>query len=635
MNAPLAPCLFGTFRLEPAERRLLRRGEVIHLQNKTFELLVALVGRAGHVMTKEELLAAVWPGAFIEEGVLTVHVAMLRKAFGDEDLIATVPKVGYRFTGIVRPVDPPQERVAPEPASPLASPPTMPSATPLPAPAASGRRLWVAVAAAAILAIAVGGWFAARSRSGAAEPPSSLAVLPFSLLESDDQASYLQVGMADAIIGRLTSSHALRIPPTVVIRRFAELTMTPAEAGRQLDVEAVLTGTIQRSDGRLRVTVQVTNVGDGAHLWAARFDEPMAGIFSMQDAIAEQISEQLVLDAGRSAGNWRRETGNLAAYELYLKGRESWARRTPASIRAGIEMFEQAVALDPSFARAYAGIADSYSLTASGLRAQDRFPKAKAAALTALELDESLAEAHNALAFISYKWEWQWAAAEREFRRALELDPDYVLAHHWYGEYLSIVGRHDEAVQELRRAQQLDPFSTPIQVDIGAAHGRAGRATDAIAAFEEGLKSDPSAAALHSGLWSAFRMAGREQEAFEALVRFRTLGGATANEVAAMRDAFARGGSAAVLRADLDVLIAADARGDSRALNLTSLASTIARTYAMLGDRDNALTWLEEATRRRDDGPLTTRTGWYWHPYRDEPRFKAVERLVGMPEAGS
>jgi DNA-binding winged helix-turn-helix (wHTH) protein/TolB-like protein/Tfp pilus assembly protein PilF len=629
-----APTAFGVYRLDPAERRLFRGDDLVHLQNKTFDLLVALVDHAGHVVGKEALLEAVWPNAFIEEGVLTVHVAMLRKVFGDDGYIETVPKVGYRF---VAPVGPWGAAARSLPALEISATTEAAPAPEIPVPPVAVRRSHRAriALAMAVVIVAAGAWYSWRSREVVPKPPASLAVLPFALLNPDPQASHLEVGMADAIITRLASSRGFRIPPTVVIRRYADHARAPLDVGRELDVDAVLTGTLQRSDGRLRVTVQVMRVDSGEHIWAGRFDEPIGGIFSMQDAISEQLAERLVLDVPQARAGWRRETANVEAYEYYLLGRESWARRSPVSIRAGIDMLRKAIELDPSFAGAYAGIADSYSLTASGMRAQDRFPLAKTAALKALELDDSLAEAHNALAFISYKWEWQWATTDREFRRAIDLDPSYVLARQWYGEYLSIIGRHDEALKELRHAAALDRFSTAIKVDIAAALGRAGRPEEAIKVFQEAAALDPNAAAPHSGLWNAYRTLGREDEAFEALVRFRTLGGAADAEISALRAAYQRAGATAVLESDLKVLLAADARGESRALNLTSLASTIARTYAMLGDRDRALTWLEEACRRRDDGPLTTRTAWYWKSYQQDARFQAIERLVAMPEPAS
>jgi len=251
----------------------------------------------------------------------------------------------------------------------------------------------------------------------------------------------------------------------------------------------------------------------------------------------------------------------------------------------------------------------------------------------ALELDDGLADAHNALAFIIYKWEWRWPDSEREFRRTLEIDPNHVLARQWFGEFLSIQGRHSEALEQFAKARQLDPYSTPIRVDHAAALVRASKADEAVAVLQASLKQDEHSAALFNGLYNALWTLKRNDEAFEALVRSRTLSGANQAAVDDMRDTFRRGGFEELARYDVVRLVEADRAGRPPAAYFSrlALAGTIARQYAVIGDREQALTWLEEAARRRDDGPLAIRTASYWAPFRSEPRFQAIERLVGMP----
>jgi serine/threonine-protein kinase len=497
--------------------------------------------------------------------------------------------------------------------------------------AAPARRRWKVAAAVAILAIAAGAiWMRMHPASSGVK---SMAILPLTTTGPEADQAYLTVGLADALITRLGELQQIQVTPTATIRHFVNTTRGPADVGRELGVDAVLTGSVQRAGDRLRVTLQLTRVSDGMQMWAGRFDEQYTSIFAVQDAITQQVTSNLLLDIGHLAPHPRRQTTDSEAYELYLRGREQWARRTPSSIRSAIEMFTKASEIDPSFALAYAGIADAYALTASGLAPADRFPKAKAAARKALALDEGLADAHNALAFITYKWEWNWADSQREFRRALEIDPSHVLARQWFGEFLSIQGFHDEALQQFVKARQLDPYSTPIRVDQAAAFVRAGRAQDAVTVLQDGLKQEPNSAAMYNGLYSALWTLGRDREAFDALAHSRLLSGANDAAIDEMRAAFKKGGFVELARYDVVRLVEADRAGKPPAAYFSrlALAGTIARQYAVIGDRDQALSWLEEAARRRDDGPLAIRTATYWVPFRNEPRFQAVERLVGMP----
>jgi serine/threonine-protein kinase len=492
------------------------------------------------------------------------------------------------------------------------------------------RRRWT-LAALIVAAVAAGPLWARLHPSS--QSVRSMAVLPLTAVAADADQGYLTVGLADALITRLGELQQIQVTPTATIRHFVNTTRKPADVGMELGVDAVLTGSVQHAGDRLRVTLQLTRVSDGMQMWAGRFDEQFTSIFAVQDAITQQVTSNLLIDIGQLAKHPRRQTSESAAYELYLRGREQWARRTPQSIRTAVEMFTKAADLDPSFALAYAGIADAYALTASGLLPADRFPKAKAAARKALALDEGLADAHNALAFITYKWEWRWDQAQREFRRALEIEPNHPLARQWFGEFLSIQGRHDEALAHFVKARQLDPYSTPIRVDQAAAFVRASRAADAVSVLEEGLKQEPNSAAIYNGLYSALWTLGRNDDAFEALAHSRLLSGANDAGVKEMRGVFSRGGFADLARYDVARLVEAERAGRPPAAYFSrlALAGTIARQYAVIGDREQALTWLEEAARRRDDGPLAMRTASYWVPFKNEPRFQAVERQVGMP----
>ena len=502
--------------------------------------------------------------------------------------------------------------------------------------AAPGRRRLVAASAAVAGIVAgIAGAVVLLRLLPSAPVVGSVAVLPFTAIDpSRSDQQHLQLAMTDALIARLGEARGLTVAPGSTIRHFAGSSRSPTDIGRELGVAAVLTGSLMRADDRLQVTAQVLRVSDGERLWTGRFDEPVGGIFSIQDGIGAQVASALALDVDADALSRvrRRETRNSEAYDLYARARQQWARRTPDAIRQAIDLFERALAIDPDFPQAWAGMANAYSLTASGLLPAERFPKAREAALKALALDERLAEAHNALGFIGYKWEWQWEAAERAFERAIALEPNYALAHQWYGEFLSVIGRHEEGLAALAQAQALDPYSTAIRVDRAAALTRASRAADAVEVLQAALQENPRAAALHNRLFHAFWMLGREDDAFEAMVRSRSLSGATSTDVETMRRTYRAGGLPALLRADLAHLLEVDRTGRSQGYySRVSVAAVIAYHYAALGEADRALAWLEEGTRRRDDTPLTIRTMWYWDPYRSDPRFQAVERLIAMP----
>ena len=493
------------------------------------------------------------------------------------------------------------------------------------------RRAWLAAAAVLMAATAIVVW---KQQS---PPPlvGSVAVLPFTSLDAaQTDLPHLNFGMTEALITRLGEARQLRVTPASTVRHFLGSTQSATEIGRELSVAAVVTGSLLRSGDRLQVTARILRVNDGEPLWTGRFDETYANIFGVQDRISRQVASTLILDVDADALNRvrRRETRDSEAYDLYTRAREQWSRRTPDSIRRAINLFERTLELDPNFPLAYAGMANAYALTASGLLPSERFPQAKEAAFKALALDENLAEAHNALAFISYKWDWQWATAERHFKRAIALEPNYALAHHWYSEFLSILGRHDEALAGFMEARALDPYSTAIRGDHGAALVRASRAEDAVAVLQAAIAQEPKAAALYYRLYTAFFILGRADEAFEAFVQSRVLSGATNTDIERIRAIYQSRGFDGVMRHDLAHLLEVNRTGMSRGFySRLSIAATIAHHYALLGDRENALTWLEEAVRRRDDGPLTMRTMWYWEPYKADARFKAIESRIGMP----
>ncbi len=373
------------------------------------------------------------------------------------------------------------------------------------------------------------------------------------------------------------------------------------------------------------MTVQLLRAGDGQPLWTDQFDEKAADIFAMQDLISQRLVGALTL---RLSGEEQQRltkhyTDNVEAYQLYLKGRYYWAKRTPEWVRKAIVSFEQAARLDPNYALAYAGLADSYALTASGLVPKERMPKAKAAAERALHIDESLAEAHTSLAFILYKFEWNWLEAENHFRRAVQLNPNYALAHHWFGECLGLMGRFDEGLAELKEAERLDPLSLAVKNDAGLLLYRARRYDEAIFQTRKVLELDPDFRNAHANLLYAYQQKGMDAEAVEADSQVLRLSGVAPEKVEELKAAFASSGWKGYWRKRLELM---KLRSRSEYIAMYDLAEV----YLRLGEKEAALRALEMSYDERGDGPLYVRVEPPLDPLRSDPRFNYLIRRSGF-----
>jgi DNA-binding winged helix-turn-helix (wHTH) protein/TolB-like protein/Flp pilus assembly protein TadD len=617
---------FGPFRLEPGEGRLTKDGAPVHVTPKALELLVALATRPGRLVTKEELVAQVWPDTFVEEGNLAVNMTRLRQALNDDSgqqYVETVPKRGYRFVAAVREVAPTPPGVAPAPPGSDPAAGSDPSSVP-------GSTWTLPVVAAALVIVALAGaayfWRAKTPAAAAGEGVHSFVVTRFLSIEGSKDQAHLELGIPDALTTRLASLRQLRVPPTAALRAGED----PFSTAARLGVDAVLTGSVQRNGDQLRVTAQLSRVADRAQLWAGRFDQPFTDIFAVEDALAERIASSLItnLSSTERAALRRRETPNAAAYDLYLKGRELWNRRTPEAIRSAITLYQDAIALDNGFVLAHAGLADAYAITASGMPGVTRYPLARAAAKKAVELDDRSAEAHNALAFVTYKSEWRWADAEREFKRAIELDPDLVLAHHWYGEMLGLIGRFDDARTQFQRARELDPLSVAVRVDFARMLTRLGGARDALQLVDEGLAVNPAELRLYRERALALFALGRDTEAVDNMMRYRTLAGTSADDLALLKNAMATGGVHGYRVQEVEILRRQLKAGGTWPYGL---ATALAIGYANLGDRDATLAWLERCADTLEDGVLGIKQGNEYNFLRGDPRFQAVYRRIGFP----
>ena len=431
---------FGPFELDAAKRLLLREGEPVPLTPKVFDTLLVLVENSGQVLEKDELMKKLWPDAVVEENNLNQCISTLRKALqesaGEHRYIVTIPGRGYQFVASV--TEPPVDEAGP----------TAPSGV-VDHRWRLTRNAWIVSVLAAASVMVMGYLWRAvwPGRTAREARVRSIAVLPFKslgLLEGDE---YLGLGLADALITRLGNVPGTLVRPTSSVVRYTDPSLDPVAAGRQLKVDSVLDGKIQRSGDRIRLTVQLLRVDDGAPLWADRFDESFTDIFSVQDSISEQVTRALLLrlTAPEKQRVTRRYTANAEAYRAYLKGRYYWSKSTPEGLDKAIEAFQQAIEIDPNYALAYAGLADCYVFGSGlGRPLRERVPKARAAIEKALKIDDGLAEAYAPQAYIKLSYDWDWEGAERDFKRAIDLNPSYATARQWYAECLSFQGRSED-----------------------------------------------------------------------------------------------------------------------------------------------------------------------------------------------
>jgi len=656
---------FGPFRLDPVKRLLKRDGETVPLTPKALETLLVLIEHRDRVVDKDDLMKLLWPDTVVEEANLAVNVSLLRKALQENpsthQYVVTVPGRGYRFVASVREVGTWIDR-APE-ASALRhgaerqtsgagerwnASGVRPATGEAPAEsgirgeqiAISGfaaqagaqrvrRRLLVWSAAVLLLvlvaAVSASVWMSRRSPIDDGFMVRSLAVLPFRPLVVEARDEALELGMADAIITKLSNLRQIIIRPTESVLNYTSPGHDLQEAGRKLRVDVVLAGGIQRVGERLRVTVNLIRVRDGSSIWAETFDEPWSDIFAMQDAISEQVARALIL---RLTGAERdllvkRDTDNAAAYREYLIGRHFLARRGREAVKS-IQHFERAVELDPGYALAHAALADSYlvSVTTRALPPNEAYPRARAAAVTALQLNPALAEAHTMLAVVSLYYDWDWVSAERAFKHAIGLKPDDATAHQRYALALNYRGRFDDALREIRLARDLDPVSLIINTNVGNTLYWARRYQEAIVELQKALAFDAAFPATHTNLAQVYVQTHAYAEAIAEFKKARLLGGVSLVE-AYLAHVYAVSGQGGEARKLLD-----DLADPSRPTHISPF--DIALVYVGLGDHDEAFAWLEKAYNERERDMLSLKVNPVLDPLRSDPRFVDLMRRVGL-----
>ena len=568
---------FGPFQLQPAARRLLRDGETVPLTAKAFDVLVVLVERQGEVVEKEALLDELWPGAFVEEGNLAQQVHTVRRALGDEDhrYIATVARRGYQFVASVKKT---VEAVNTAPALPA--------------------RPWTV----------------------------SLAVLPLRPLGGEPADEHLGLGLADALITRLSNVRQVLVRPTSAVRSYVG-GVDPQAAGRSLEVGWVLEGSFRRDRERLRVTVQLVSVPTGAPVWGDTFNDRATDPFSAQDAIARRVAEALV--PSLSAEEERRlsnpETRDPQAFEAYLKGRFHSGKRTPDDLRRAVTFFEEAIARDPAYALAYAAQAESLTLLGSAgyadVAERATLAAARPLAERALEIEPGLAEAHAALAFVSFRADWDWDAAERSFRRAIELSPSGAAAYHFYGLLLAARGRFEEALAAVRRAEELDPLSPNVATATGRILHFAGRYEEAIAQCRRVAQKEPGFPGAHADLGLALFQLGRIEEATRELTKAHELSGARAVIAALLGHVLAAAGRVDEAQQQLDLV-------------RVRAAGTHLPAYVLIGLRrhEEALDLLETACAEKAGLLVYLKVEPLFDALRESVRFQRLLAQAGLAD---
>ena len=626
---------FGTFQLDPTRRLLLKESRAVQLTPKTFDTLLVLVRHSGRVMGKDELMQAIWPDTVVEETNLAHNISALRKIFGQKGeenrFIITVPARGYSFVAEVRqeypaPVEKEADKLAwapPEPASPVATPLLPQTAS----PATAKPRLRLVLGWVVVVGLAVASGLIWKLTSAPGTPIRSIAVLPFKPLVTDSRDEVLEMGIADTVITRLSALKQVTVRPISAVRRYTSLDQDPVAAGRDLEVQAVLEGSIQKADGKVRVTARLLQIADGKPIWTRQFDEQWTNIFAVQDAISQRVAGDLMGElTGEEHGELARNyTTDPEAYQLFLIGRYHWNKRSGEGIRKSIEFFRQAIDKDAQYALAYVGLADAYATLGSYRLAppRDVLPLAQEAATRALQLDENLAEAHASMGKILTDYSWDWAQAEKELQLAIERKPNYPHTHQWYAILLANMGRADEAIREANRAVELDYFSPVTTTQLGNVLYRARQYDQAITVLRKTLDLEPNFVSARTYLGLCYLMKGSYDEARAEFQKGRDGAPNSPEYVTLLGWVYGRAGQ-------LDQARRCEKELKEMAQHAYVSPGSFAYLYAGMGDLDSAFKWMEMSFEERTPSIRGLKTDPLNDLLRADPRFDSLLRRAGF-----
>ncbi|HZE82539.1 MAG TPA: tetratricopeptide repeat protein [Candidatus Polarisedimenticolia bacterium] len=621
---------FAGFELNLQTGELREDGVAIRLQPQPTLILTLLVSRPGSLVTREEIQQRVWgTETFIDfDTGLNSAIRQIRHALKDNTgapcFVETVPRRGYRFLA-------PLEKVE-QSGGPAAQPfvaPDRSDTVPATKPRTWWRSKWIlaggGVALAALLVVAI--WFAVfRAQSEAID---SVAVLPFDNASTDSDTEYLSDGFTETLIGQLSQIPRLKVMARSTVFRYKGSHIDPQKVGRDLKVRAVLTGRVLQRGETLTISMELIDVRDGSQLWGRQYSRKLADTLAVQEDIAHEVTGKLRL---RLAGVEEKRltahvTENAEAYQLYLKGRYYWNKRTPDGIHKAVDSFQQAIEKDPGYALAYAGLADCYQVPANPLPPREKMPLAKAAAMKALQLDDTLVEAHTTLARVFYAYDWDWPGAEKEFKRAIELNPRYAPVHQWYGGYLSATGRFPEADAEKKRALDLEPVSLVINFEVGLASYTSRNYDRAIVQFQKTLELDPNFPPPHTFLAAAYEQKGMFEEAIATFQRAIsvTQGPPKTLAMASLGHVYAVSGR----KAEAHKILAELQRLSERSY---VAATDIALVYSGLGEKDKSFAWLDKAYEEHSFSLSQIKVEPRFDALRSDPRFADLLRRIGLPQ---
>lgn len=563
---------FGPFRIEESERLLRRGTEVVALPPKAADLLLALVERGGDAVHKDELLNRVWPGTFVEEGSLAQNVSLLRKVLGDSPespFIETIPRRGYRFVARVSSVD--------------------------------------------------------EERGG----PRSLAVLPLANLSGDPAQDFFAEGMTDELISCLMKIEALRVASRTSVMARADAGKPLRQIARELDVDWVVEGAVLQSDRRVRVTAHLIDGASETQLWSETYEKDLRDVLSLQSEVARDIARRIRVNVTAP------ERSRLAAfrqvdpdaYDAYLRGRYFWNKRTRGDLTRASDYFRSAIDRDPTYAPAHAGLADTYALLGTigydVMSPRDAMPRARAAAVRALEIDDTMADAHASLGYVNLSYEWDWAGAEEQFKRSIASNPAYATAHDWYGHCLLSRGRMEEASREMRRAVELDPLSVPCNLGLGWSFYYARQYDEAIEQYRRTLEIAHDLPMVLYELGLAYQNKRCYDQALAAFEKAHSQSGGEA--------------AAVMLLGHLYALIGRHVEARQQLARLEEMSSQqyvpplyMAFVHAGEGDADQAFAWFERAYDERSNYLIYLAVEPSLDSLRPDPRYADLMRRVGL-----
>jgi TolB-like protein/DNA-binding winged helix-turn-helix (wHTH) protein/Tfp pilus assembly protein PilF len=624
---------FGVFQVNLAARELRKHGVRMRLPAQPFCVLSILLDRPGQIVSRDEMRDKLWdPDTFVDyERSLNSAVRKLRAVLGDSQesprYIETVPRLGYRFIA-------PVEEIS------SAQTPVTQALEPGPTGAAvvvghRGRNWFLLLGISAVLLPLVAGYFMfsrARVRPQPVGERLMLAVLPFENLTGDAAQDYLSDGLTEEMIaqlGHLDPEHLGVIARTSVMH-YKRTTEQVAQIGHELGVQYVLEGSLRREADRVRITAQLVQMKDQTHIWSRQYDRELKSLLALQGEIAQETADEIQLTLGRSHKPWAADRklaspSSYQAYDLYLKGRYFWNKRTKEGFQQAADYFQQSIVTDPNYARAYAGLADTFALMSSWsfVPQTEAIPKARAAALRALQLDDNLAEAHTSLALIAENYDYDWQTAEKEYRRAIQLDPQYATTHQWYAEYLSFEGRFPEALEESERARQLDPLSLIIASDHAVILYFARQYDRAIEQFRAVLSMEPNFERAHMVVY-AYVEKGMFPEALAETAKWRHSDGSSVWELEAY--VYSRWGK----QQQTERVLAQRKRGSPDGAALSRFVTL--QVYVATGRKEEALALIEKSYREHSNLVTTLKVEPALDPLRGDPRFQELLRRVGLAE---